>query len=68
MSSCLSEEDSDDDNAPVTSLPCQWRKPKKRKAASMEVSVAEFRTTVFCGSTLQHKNYTRVHNNDDSIV
>ena len=43
-SNCLSgEEDSDDENAPVTSLPCQWKQPKKRKAASMEVSVAEFK-------------------------
>ena len=43
-SSCLfEEEDSDDENVPVTSLLCQWKQPKKRKAASMEVSVAEFK-------------------------
>ncbi len=40
--SCMSGEDSDEENPPVTSLPCQWKPPRKRKASAMEVSVAEF--------------------------
>ena len=36
------EEDSDDENPPVTSLPCQWKPPRKQKAAAMKVSEAHF--------------------------
>ena len=36
------EEDSDDENPPVTSLPCQWKPPQKRKAVAMKVSEAHF--------------------------
>ena len=36
------EEDSDDENLPITSLPCQWKPPRKRKAAAMQVSEAHF--------------------------
>ena len=36
------EEESDDESPPVTSLLCQWKPPRKRKVAAMQVSVAEF--------------------------
>ena len=35
--------DSDDeDSTPVTSLPCQWRRPRKRKESSLSISKATF--------------------------
>ena len=43
LPSCMSgEDDSDEENLPVTSLSCQWKPPRKRKASAMEVSAAEF--------------------------
>lgn len=36
------KDDSDEDNALVTSLSCQWKHPRKRKASTMETSAAEF--------------------------
>ena len=32
----------DDDTTPVTSLPCQWKRPKKRKESTLQVSKATF--------------------------
>ena len=32
----------DDDTTPVTSLPCQWKHPKKRKESTLQVSKATF--------------------------
>ena len=32
----------DDDTTPVTSLPCQWKRPKKRKESTLHVSKATF--------------------------
>lgn len=38
----LSDDDSDEDAVPVTSLPCRWKQPKKRKSNAMEISTAKF--------------------------
>ena len=35
------QEDSDTDETPCTSLPCQWKPPKKRKESSLEMSKAK---------------------------
>ena len=32
----------DDDTTPVTSLPCQWKRPKKQKESTLQVSKATF--------------------------
>ena len=37
-----SEDESDEEDMPVTSLSCQWKPPRKRKAAAMEVAEARF--------------------------
>lgn len=36
------DEGGDDENIPVTSLPCQWRAPKKRKESTLAISEARF--------------------------
>lgn len=36
------DEDSDEESPPVTSLPCQWKPPRKRREAAMQVSQAQF--------------------------
>ena len=35
-------EDSDDEHTPITSLPCQWKSPRKRKYNAKQVSRAHF--------------------------
>lgn len=35
-------EDCDDDTVPVTSLPCQWRAPKKRKESTLHIAETIF--------------------------
>ena len=36
------EEESENDETPVTSLPCQWKPPKRRKESLLEMSKATF--------------------------
>ena len=38
----VSGDDSDDENLPVTSQPCQWKAPRKRKSTALQVSEGEF--------------------------
>ena len=37
-----SDESSDEEATPCTSLPCQWKPPRKRKATAQLVSTANF--------------------------
>ena len=48
------EEESDDESPPVTSLLCQWKPPRKRKATAMQVSTAEFEKYDY-GQTKKYK-------------
>ena len=44
-SSIADEEDAD--SVPVTSLPCQWKKPRKRKESNLKMSDATFEKHIY---------------------
>ena len=44
----------DDDETPVTSLPCQWKAPKQRKDSTLQIAEATFEKHVY-GSTKKRK-------------
>ncbi len=48
------EEESDEESPPVTSLLCQWKPPRKRKASALQVSRAEFEKHEY-GRTKKYK-------------
>lgn len=52
---CENDSESEEEEVPpVTSLLCQWKPPKKRKATAMEVSTAEFEKHEY-GRTKKYK-------------
>ena len=44
---CETEDESDEESLPVTSISCQWKPPKRRKVSAMQVSTAEFEKYVY---------------------
>ena len=40
-------DDEDADSVPVTSLPCQWKPPRKRKESNLKMSDATFEKHVY---------------------
>ena len=52
-----------DDETPITSLPCQWKAPKKRKESTLPIAQAKFEKHTY-GKKQQQQKYALLESFD----